>query len=175
MVKKRGKKAPSGRAEQQPPAQQSNNPFEQIFQHKKFDVLGKRSKGQSRKLVKSRTDAVDKVGHTTCIQSLANLVVRGSAPSDFRHVCSLHLFWGLQYWSVCSKFPVLSYLVNPHCSLLLPRKANVLICRETRVSWWSTSTCASPMPFWTAALEVTPSGCYKLASIEACTTDCWYL
>ncbi|KAK9802968.1 hypothetical protein WJX73_000915 [Symbiochloris irregularis] len=60
MAKKRGKKAPISRAEQPPAPQSGSNPFEQIFQHKKFDVLGKRSKGQSRKLVKSRTDAVDK-------------------------------------------------------------------------------------------------------------------
>ena len=58
MVKKRKRSALPSRKEQAP--SRADNPFEQLYQNKKFDVLGKRSKGDSRKLVKSRADAVDK-------------------------------------------------------------------------------------------------------------------
>ena len=60
MVKKRKRPVPPHKTEQDA-LKRADNPFEQLHQHKKFDVLGKRSKGNQRKLIKSRTDAVDKV------------------------------------------------------------------------------------------------------------------
>lgn len=59
MAKKRKRSALPAR--KSGPTVRPGNPFEQLYQHKKFDVLGKRFKGDSRKLIKSRADAVDKV------------------------------------------------------------------------------------------------------------------
>jgi hypothetical protein len=57
MAKKR-RPAPLPRKQ---PEDSKPNPFEQLYTRKKFDVLGTKAKGATKKITKSRNDASEKV------------------------------------------------------------------------------------------------------------------
>ena len=62
--KKKGKNAPSKvamKARGAAAAEQSN-PFEAIWSRRKFDVLGKKRKGEEQRIARSRSEAIRKVG-----------------------------------------------------------------------------------------------------------------
>ncbi len=56
-----GKKGPKPRANTRNKVEDKPNLFERMFNRKKFDVLGKKSKGQQRKIGQARSDAVERV------------------------------------------------------------------------------------------------------------------
>lgn len=63
---KKGKKGPRLALKQASTKDEKPNLFERMFNRKKFDVLGKKAKGQQRKLGQSRSEAVEKVrSHVT--------------------------------------------------------------------------------------------------------------
>ena len=57
MAKKRSKPRPPGPK----PQQDKPNPFESLYNNKKFNVLGKPAKGQQRKAGKARAEGNEKV------------------------------------------------------------------------------------------------------------------
>lgn len=83
MVKQKAKpKGSRKRVEgQAPPVDTKPNLFERLYNRKKFDILGKKTKGE-RKHGQSVHDAVDKVHQlhqqtTTCVQLAAVYVAQG--------------------------------------------------------------------------------------------------
>jgi hypothetical protein len=56
-----GKRGPKPRVNTTKKVEDKPNLFERMFNRKKFDVLGKKSKGQQRKIGQARSDAVERV------------------------------------------------------------------------------------------------------------------
>lgn len=62
--KKKGKNGPAKvamKARGAAAAEERNNPFEAIWTRRKFDVLGKKRKGEERRVSRSRSEAIRKV------------------------------------------------------------------------------------------------------------------
>lgn len=49
----------------------SNNPFEAIWSRRKFDVLGKKRKGEERRIGRARSEAIHKVNSQSIDQSIS--------------------------------------------------------------------------------------------------------
>lgn len=59
--KKQKSKAQPGAISMKMKAAKPNNPFETLWSHRKFDILGKKRKGEERRIGLARSRAVDKV------------------------------------------------------------------------------------------------------------------
>lgn len=76
--KKQGKNGPAavamkarGAAAAAAAASGSNNPFEAIWSRRKFDVLGKKRKGEERRIGRARSEAIHKVNSQSIDQSIS--------------------------------------------------------------------------------------------------------
>ena len=74
--KKQGKNGPAAvamkaRGAAAAAASGSNNPFEAIWSRRKFDVLGKKRKGEERRLGRARSEAIHKVNSQSIDQSIS--------------------------------------------------------------------------------------------------------
>lgn len=83
---KKGKKGARIRAlKQSSTKDEKPNLFERMFNRKKFDILGKKAKGQQKKLGQSRSEAVEKVRSRVAALRLA-------------HCCRDRAVWRLISW-----------------------------------------------------------------------------
>lgn len=74
--KKQGKNGPAAvamkaRGAAAAAASGSNNPFEAIWSRRKFDVLGKKRKGEERRIGRARSEAIHKVNSQSIDQSIS--------------------------------------------------------------------------------------------------------
>lgn len=134
----KGKKRKAAPAAAAPAREEPPNLFERLSNKKRFDILGRKVKGETRQLGKLRSAASERVSG---VGSVAGRTATAWAPRSH---------WAVDHrsvacWSACCAAPIHRDL--PHA---------VAACSARARCWWSTSSCAKQTPSLTGALEVGP-------------------